>query len=194
MPQSTKDAHIQGARGPEASTADARHRLGNVQIHKGATRDGIPVVMWDAIPQCVPESCKMEEACPYIQTGKCSVRLKYITHVYTSLIGQVDRTDAIALFKIGFHLVPLYGHLIQFKMEEYGETVMFAHENGRRQVNPIFKEIRETIKCISAVMKDLKGSVEGDLLRDAMTHGDSEYYDNLFMDGSEMDTKKRNKV
>lgn len=180
--------------GPDATKADARHRLGNVEIHKGATRDSIPVVMWDAIPQCTPDECKMQEACPYIQTGKCGVRLKYIKHVYSSLLGQVDREDAIALFKIGFHLVPLYGHLIQFKMEEFGQRVMNTASNGKRYINPIFKEIRETIKTINIVMKDLRGSVEADILRDAMTHGDNEYYDNLFSDGSEMQTKKRNRV
>ena len=180
--------------GPNASTANARQRLGNIQIHKGASKDGIPVVMWDAIPQCDPESCKMEIACPYNKTGKCGVRLKYITHVYESLIGQVQPDDAVALFKIGIHLVPLYGHLVQFKMEEYGSKVMLASSNGKRYINPIFKEIRETIKCISAVMKDMQDSVEADILRDSLTHGDNDYYDALFTDSFEIQTKKRNNV
>lgn len=180
--------------GPEASTANARHRLGNVQIHKGSTRDGIPVVMWDAVPACEPATCKMEEVCPYTHTGKCGVKLKYLNHVYTSLIGQVDRDDAIALFKIGFHLVPLYGHLIQFKMEEYGSRVMHSQENGKRYINPIFKEIRETIKVISSVMKDMRGSVEADIMRDMIKDGDEDYYDSLFNNEGDIDTKKRNKV
>ncbi len=180
--------------GPDSTKADPRKKLGSLEIHKGSTKEGIPVVMWDSIPQCIPERCKMEEVCPYTHTGKCSVRMKYITHVYQSLIGQVNPTDAIALFKIGFHLVPLYGHLVQFKMEEFGEQVMLASDNGKRYVNPIFKEIRETIKCINSIQKDLGHSIEKDILRDSMTQGDNDYYDNLFEDGSEMDTKKRNKV
>lgn len=180
--------------GPEASTANARQRLGNIQIHKGATKDGMPVVMWDAVPQCIPESCKMEEVCPYTHAGKCGVKLKYLGHVYESLLGQVDRNDAIALFKIGFHLVPLYGHLIQFKMEEYGAKVMCVQGNGKRYINPIFKEIRETVKVISAVMKDMKGSVEADIMRDMITNGDEDYYDSLFSNDGNIETKKRNKV
>ncbi len=71
---------------------------------------------------------------------------------------------------------------------------MSSTSNGKRYINPIFKEIRETIKCISSVMKDLDGSLEIDIIRDTISKGDSEYYDNLFEDGSEMDTRKRNKV
>ena len=180
--------------GPDSTKADPKKKLGSLEIHKGSTKEGIPVVMWDSVPQCQPDQCKMEEQCPYTHTGKCGVRLKYISHVYKSLIGQVKPDDAIALFKIGFHLVPLYGHLVQFKMEEYGDRVMYATDNGKRYVNPIFKEIRETIKCISAILKDLSPSVEKDILRDVISKGDNDYYDNLFEDGSEMDTKKRNKV
>ena len=180
--------------GPNTSTANARIKLGSIDIHKGQTKDGIPVVMFDAVPQCTPETCKMEVACPYTHTGKCGVKLKYLTHVYESLIGQVDRDDAIALFKIGFHLVPLYGHLIQFKMEEFGAGVMFSATNGKRYVNPIFREIRETIKVINIVMKDLKGSVEVDIMRDMIKDGDSDYYDSLFNDSGSVETKKRNKV
>ena len=179
-------------RGP--INADAKKRLGNVGMEKGVSKGGIPVVMWDAVPACNAEDCKMEAVCPYTHTGKCSVRLKYLTHVYKSLIGQVDENDAIALFKVGFHLIPLYGHLIQFKMEEYGQRVMYSQDNGKRYVNPIFKEIRETIKVISAVLKDLSGSVEADILRDSITHGDSDYYDSLFQNEGEMVTRKRNKV
>lgn len=180
--------------GPEASTANPRKRLGNVQIHKGATKEGIPVVMWDAVPHCEPETCKMEQVCPYTHSGKCGVKLKYLNHVYTSLIGQVNEDDAIALFKIGFHLVPLYGHLIQFKMEEYGSRVMYADEKGKRSINPIFREIRETIKVINTIMKDMKSSVEADIMRDMIKDGDSDYYDNLFNDSGDVKTKTRNKV
>lgn len=172
----------------------AKNKIGGVSIKKGKTEDGIPVVMWDAVPKCDPSTCKMEEVCPHPKAGKCGVRVQYLTHVFETLIGQVDPDDSMAMFQIGFHLVPLYQHLVQFKMEEFGSRVMYAQDNGRRYINPVFKEIRETIKIISQVLRDIRGSLDDDKLRDMITDGDGEYYDRLFTNDGVISTRKRNRV
>lgn len=183
-----------GRRGPDPSTANARGNLGTVNIVKGQTKGGLPVVMWDICPICDPDTCPIQEVCPYTQTGKCTVRMKYLGHVYETLHGQVTTDDPMALFTIGFHMVPLYNQLVQFKMHEYGANVVCHTNNGKSYINPIFKEIRETIKAISSAMKEINPSLDRDLLRDKITHGDDGYYESLFEDGPEIQTRKRNKI
>lgn len=185
---------MSGQRGPDATKANARGNLGTVNIMKGQTRGGLPVVMWDICPQCDPNDCPIEDVCPYTQTGKCTVRMKYLNHVYETLHGQVKSDDPMALFVVGFHLVPLYSQLVQFKMVEFGSRVTGMTSNGKPFINPIYKEIRETIKAITSAMKEIAPSMDKDVLRDSITHGDNEYYESLFEDGPVTSTRKRNKI
>ena len=55
------------------------------------------------------------------------------------------------LFKIGMHLVPQYKMLLKMKLAEMGiEGVIGVDLNGKPYIHPIYKEIRETIKCVNA--------------------------------------------
>ena len=60
-----------GKRGPQPTSSRAtKERMGNISIVKGSTTEGIPVVMWDAIPECDVHHCQIAATCPYIEEGK----------------------------------------------------------------------------------------------------------------------------
>lgn len=190
-----------GKRGPMPTVGDARKRLGDVSITKGSTPDGIPVVMWDSIPECDPERCQIVEVCPYEQRGKCAVRKEYLDYVYRHFMGSVDGKDKMALFKIGMEIVPLFSHLVTLKIASHGTQATYFDAKGNIKVNPLYREIRETIRAIGSVMygmseafgKSGKGLNDGGFGDDLL--GNSDYYDNLFKgEAPRVDRKMRNRI
>lgn len=189
-----------GKRGPKPSTnSGLKDRLGAVSILKGSTRDGIPVVQWDAIQDCDGRRCNLGATCPLMDEGKkCGIRREYLDYVYRHLIGFVKPTAKMSLFKIGFHLIPLFSQLVSLKIANHGRPVTYLTDKGSIQMNPLFREIRETIRAINQNIADIaddmdkgfQGGGEGDDLL-----GDSGYYDQLFQDGSiKVERKMRNRV
>ncbi|MCP3681909.1 MAG: hypothetical protein GY861_04390 [bacterium] len=73
-----------------------------------------------------------------------------------------DVLDEPMLYQIGIHLMPLYKNLCKLKIEELGvkQAVTMNTKSGRDQINPIYKEIREHIKIIQMMWRDigLKGA------------------------------------
>lgn len=187
-----------GLRGPKPSAGDARKRLGDLSIYKGSTPDGVSVIQWDSIPECVQKKCNIFVICPHDKEGKCGVQKEYLEYVYTHYIGSVQPDDKMALFKIGIELVPLYSHLVTLKIANHGRQATYFTAKGDIKVNPLFREIRETIKCIGSLLSSISESLEfkggeggtGDDL-----HGNSSYYDNLFKgEAPRVERKRRNRV
>jgi hypothetical protein len=195
--------NIMGKRGPMPLKGDARKRLGDVSITKGSTPEGIPIVQWDSIQECEQERCNIFSSCPYEKHGKCGVRKEYINYVYRHFVGCVDGNDKMALFKIGLAVVPLFSHLVTMKIACHGLPATYFDEKGGVKVNPLFREIRETIRAISSVVNEMKESF--DTLRkkeDVLTCGsgddllgNSSYYDQLFCgEAPKVERTMRNRV
>ena len=189
-----------GIRGPKPTVGDAKKRLGDLSIYKGSTPDGVAVVQWDSIPECDSDHCNIKELCPHTKSGKCGVQKEYLEYVYTHYIGSVNPKDKMALFKIGIELVPLYSHLITLKIANHGRRATYITDKGDLKINPLFREIRETIRCIGALLGSIAESFEekanaGDGgVGDDLT-GNSEYYDNLFKgEAPRVERKRRNRV
>lgn len=153
---------------------DFKRKLGNLNIHKGKL-DEVPITMWDAVPLCNEETCPIAESCPYNKTGRCTVRVKYLANVFDAVSNLPENLDPITILKIGMHIIPIYSQLCRFKMVEYNSATMVADAKGNLKVNPIFREIRETIKAASSLLQDLNTSVNG-----LPNDGDQDYYDSLF--------------
>ena len=56
----------------------------------------------------------------------------------------------------GMHLMPMYRTLARLKIEELGvNNIITTSDTGRKQANPIYKEIRDTIKLIDSLWHSL---------------------------------------
>ena len=80
------------------------------------------------------------------------------------------------------HLMPLYKTLCKLKMEELAVTQpVFATIRGDRKADPVYREIRETMKIIMACWKDLGlSSMELGVGPRITPRGDTGYEDEMF--------------
>lgn len=132
--------------------------LGNNRLNKGVLANGKIFFAWDAIQDCNVDLCSASDKCGYIKTGgKCAVQVTYLKTFFESVVNTYDHMTETELFKVGMHLVPLYSQLCRLKIEEMGtEQVAYFNDKGNRVINPIFKEIRETLKVIHLMWRDLQ--------------------------------------
>jgi len=177
---------------------NVRNSLGLIKTEKGSWH-GIPLVLWDFTQECDRENCLINEYCPYETAkvrvskttkdtkymNKCVLHAKYLRSVFTAALSKMDeKTMSLEnSIKLGYHLIPLYNQLFKFKLTEYGlqhQPVMGMSSRGGMQVNPLFREIRDTIKALTAVWKDLGSKKEKSLPKPDM--GDSDFIEALFGD------------
>lgn len=163
-----------------------REKIGGVVIHKGKKSGAeTPVVMWDAVPKCVPEECIIEEMCPYNKNGLCTLRSMYQKHVVDTVLNCFgEEITGEEMLKIGMHLIPLYTQLIQMKMVALVASPMTI-SRGSLVPNPVYKEIRIIIREISACLRDL-GISGNPLVKGGNTpklpgseKGSTTYYDSI---------------
>ena len=159
-----------------ANTPDLRNSL---VVTRGKKKD-LSLAVWDAVGPCTgnedadEDKCPLHLDCPYLMlnnpnllnlsTGgrtdpdKCVLQAKYLDYVYKSLVLDNQKNlDQHQVDSIGLHLIPLYGHLIKFKMVEFvlGNNTMLTGGKGAKAVHPIYKEIRETLKTICTMWHDI---------------------------------------
>jgi hypothetical protein len=160
-----------------------REKIGGIAIHKGkAGKTDTPIVMWDAIPVCEPDTCPIVDTCPYNKNGRCTLRGNYQKHVVDSVLDSLDEIDHAQMLKIGMHLIPLYTQLIQMKIFALNADAMVV-SRGSLVPNPIFKEIRTIIRDISFVLRDIgigANVLSGKNISDLPDNkGSRTYYDEL---------------
>jgi hypothetical protein len=158
--------------------------VGSLSIYKGNIGE-VQVKLWDALPTC-DSSCELwEEKCPYDKTKKiCDLRKNYVENVFTSLNKAVDERDEVTMHRLGFLLMPLYTSLISIKMEIHAKNGNIRGMKG--SVDPIYRELRETIRMIDLMLKDLginKNKDEEGKKRRDLINGNAEYYDDLLNEG-----------
>lgn len=145
-------------------------RKGSLVIDKGKS-EGTELVTFDAISECTKKACPIYSTCPYDKKGICKIRQHYLNHCL-KILNTVPKTlDKLSSMKIGFSIIPLYSQLIGFKILAHSLPVVF---DGKK-MHPVFKEIRETIKLISVLLRDLEPSENVDAVA-----GSNDYYDSLF--------------
>lgn len=142
---------------------------GKLILNKGRN-EGLSVYTFDGLKECTKEECPIYDTCPYDKKGICKIRSHYLDHVLKTLNTIPDKMDKLASLKIGFSIIPLYNQLINLKIEAYNAPVMFAGK-----VHPLYREIRECIRTISLLLKDLTPEEVS-----ISSAGDQSYYDSLF--------------
>ena len=154
--------------------------IGDMTLYKGKLGD-VQLIMWDALPDCT-DDCTIYERCPYEKMArkrlKCEMRRRYLESVMKSLETGVKQKDELSALTTGLLVAPLFQHLISFKIYEHSLQHTVAVK-GR--INPIYKEIRATIKEINGLLKDL-GLTAGDKKGNYLD-GNAEYYDDMIRKG-----------
>ena len=144
-------------------------KIGSLTLEKGEVRKDVKMFAWDGIPLCTggifevnpddpnpPVICPVNHLCTYIKRGKCAVQVKYLESLYSSVLGTYHYLDEAMLFKIGMQIIPLYVQLVKLQIVELSlHSPTYMSDIGTVMVHPIYKEIRETMKTIHIMWKDL---------------------------------------
>jgi hypothetical protein len=144
-------------------------KIGSLTLEKGLIRRDVKMFAWDGIQDCTggvfevdlnnpnpPVVCPVNHLCTYIKRGKCAVQVKYLESLYSSVLGTYSYLDEAMLFKIGMQIIPLYVQLVKLQIVELSlHSPVYTSEKGAILVHPIYKEIRETMKTIHVMWKDL---------------------------------------
>ena len=112
---------------------------------------------WDFVEQCTREDCVAYASCPYDKHGKPPGQKEYMRSVQMVIFRNLNgNLSEMNLYRIGMHLLPLYRILMKLKIQEIGDTqAVTTDDKGMKRINPIYKEIRETIKQIEFIWKSL---------------------------------------
>lgn len=130
--------------------------IGDLTLSKGEIREGVTLHAWDGIQECDPETCPLLDRCPYEHSGKCSVQTQYLELLYSAINKTYKYLDEAVLYKIGMQLVPLYTQLMKMQMVELTLTTpLIWSAKGQLMIHPVYKEIRDTLKTIAVMWKDL---------------------------------------
>ena len=117
-----------------------------------------PLYTWDFVQYCTPrcpafnnDTCNFKKP-DKDETTKCRVMNIFIKSAADTMMQAFEKrkeVDPKALWRIGMHMMPLYSMLGRMKIEEATfNRVIYTDDKGRRKANPIYKEIRETVKQI----------------------------------------------
>lgn len=129
--------------------------IGGIDLNKGEIRPGITLYAWDSVQECRRE-CPVADRCTYPKKGKCSVQVEYLKTLYSSILSTYKYLDEPMLFKIGMQIIPLYVTLVKMQILEMSlNDPMMITEKGGIAPHPVYKEIRETLKAIHMMWKDL---------------------------------------
>jgi hypothetical protein len=139
--------------------ASYRAQMGKLMVNRGYDPDGLMnLYSWDVVTDCRGEACSCHDKCITVNVGgKCRVQWHYISAA-AEVIYRNYRTQLgeAGLFKVGMHLLPLYRILCIMKMEELSlSSPVNRTKGGFRVADPVYKEIRETIKLICGLWKSM---------------------------------------
>jgi len=132
---------------------------------KGTTKEGLKIIMFDAVQNCRAEQCPIFNDCKYLKTGRCTVEINYLRAVFDSVNDMVgkDTTQGV-LNKVTLHLLPLFHQLIRFQIYAYSvQDVCYTTTRGQIRAHPIFKEIRDTLRSIENTQASM--GIDGEYIR-----------------------------
>lgn len=164
--------------------------------------DGVYLIAWDFVGKCKYEECSLFKQCHYVKleqmnrekqhhdrfTDNCLMQYRYLKSVLFGFIERMRKEKKVEqedVLKFGYHMLPLYTQLFKFKQFEHsGESVLVFTSRGDAKINPIYKEIREVIKTITTVWKDIGGKESSKKLQEI---GDAAYIDAMYteLEGNE---------
>ena len=160
-----------------------QNNLGDGKLEKGNWQMGdekIYILAWDFAKECEGDKCPIHHLCKYKEswkmkpekqgqpgaTSNCLLHQRYLKNVMHGVIQKMQSSKDFtqeSVLKLGYQLLPLYDQLFKFKMWEYGnQQLVYVSEKGTPKVHPVYKEIREIIKSITGVWREIGGLQKDD--------------------------------
>lgn len=182
----------------KALPGSVRNAFGEGKIEKGRWGRGensVYMVAWDFVEECTHEDCPLHGICHYVDSfymrgngvnggsNKCLMQQRYLKNVLHAVMdkigdkkGEMNQENVI---KLGYHLMPMYAQLFKFKCFEYTKPkLVYTTEKGTPKVHPVYKEIREIIKTLSGLWRDIGGDPKK--RPDMGKIGDASFIDAMF--------------
>jgi hypothetical protein len=167
-------------------------KIGEMDIQKGNVREGVTLFSWDIVQSC-QSNCPVYNRCQFEKGGKCLVQVDYLKAFYQTIFSTYQFLDEVMTFKLGVQIVPLYMQLCRLQLLEMSITSVMVPTPQGEKIHPVYKEIRETLKTIHIMWKDLELAFTfnykpnlGDDVNKSET-GDRSYYKQM----SQEDTNKK---
>lgn len=158
--------------------------IANNSMMKGEVREGKQLIAWDSIQDCNTERCPIGKTCLYarISKEKCALQVGYLQNLTDTIFSTYRYLDETSMFKIGMHLIPLYSQLCRQKIVEKSVgRLAYEDEKGRTHIHPIYKEIRETMKVITILWREMGFPVamNPDVPTGKAGFGDASHYETI---------------
>ncbi len=140
---------------------------------------------------CDPDMCPISDTCPVGPTPyqPCEIKKSfdgYLNNTLASTFAQLERHPEVSL-RLNLLLKPLFEQLLRLRMEEISNPRIMSG----RFINPVIKEIRQTVLAIDKVLTEAVKAYYGiykkkDLTIDSDPLGTTNkgYYEMLLTDGS----------
>lgn len=153
----------------------------------------VPVVVWNACHRCRQENCPISSRCEFCgEDDKCLVMYYYLDNVFRAALRVTGKKIGDQVMnRIGLHIIPLYAHLVKFKIEELAIEDPIVTSEKKIQMHPIYKEIRSTISLIDKMWSELRLKETGKQVTEPKDIedlvGDTSYYEDMISEVDDND-------
>jgi len=177
---------------PPVPTSEIEFNVGEFNINKGKIDTKKMMYAWDAVRECDREDCNAFLMCPHPKNSHCTTQVLYLESVLSVILSNFN-VEEDELYRIGMHLIPLYKMLCRLKIEELGvSSYIYTTDKGNFNAHPILREIRETIKMVESMWKDLGLDSEKKLVPNPSLSisPKANYYDDILQEETKVGWKK----
>lgn len=139
-------------------TQEYQARFGTLSVHRGRDSDKKPLFSWEPIPDCTDQMCPLTDKCDYVQReGKCRVVGGIVRSAAVNILTNYGlKINNAVRNRIGTQLMPLYVQLAKlYTYEASLSSVHFVDNKGNPKINPVYKDIRDTLRSIDLQWKNL---------------------------------------
>ncbi len=135
---------------------DYNLRFGTLTVARGK-EDDLSLYEWAPIPECSGKHCPLDKRCYFVKKGKCRVILGIVKAASANILNNYGpKLNNAQRNRIGQHLMPLYVALARMFVLETGlPSPQFIDQVGNPKMNPVYKDIRETIRGIELLWKQI---------------------------------------
>jgi len=135
---------------------DYNLRFGTLTVARGK-EDEQSLYEWAPIPECTGKRCPLDKRCYFVKKGKCRVILGIVKAAAANILNNYGpKLNNAQRNRIGQHLMPLYVALARmFVLETSLTSPQFVDKHKAPRMNPVYKDIRETIRSIELLWKQI---------------------------------------
>lgn len=140
---------------------DYKVKFGTLTMRRGRDDNKKELFSWEPIPDCIDNLCPLREKCTFVKRGKdsnkCHVAAGIVRAAATNIISNYGKSiNNAQRNRIGQHLMPLYVQLAKLNIYEASlDSPQYSDNKGVSKIDPVYKDIRETIRAIDMQWKHI---------------------------------------